>query len=264
MKVGILVDVTKCVGCEKCVVACIEKNHLNLEKSYFDRVTSRDGLSADRLLSINKVAEGRFARLSCMHCLDPACVSACLVGAITKTAEGPVIYDPDKCIGCRYCMLACPFHIPRYEWNATKPFMRKCTMCYDRLEENELPACVQACPHKAIVFGERRELLNRAHAAINSNRGKYLNYVWGEKEYGGTSVIYISDVDLAKIGWQSEPATPIPDFTQPLIDKTPAIGLTVGGFLVGLTWIVKRRMELAEKKDKADNQNDKKEAQKNV
>ncbi len=262
---GILVDTTKCTGCEKCVVACIEKNHLNLEKSYYDRVTSRDGLSADRWLSINKVSEGHFTRLSCMHCVDPACVSACLVGAITKTSEGPVIYDTSKCIGCRYCMLACPFHTPRYEWNAIKPFMRKCNMCYDRLQRNELPACVAACPYEAIIFGERNELLNRARALIRSNPGKYLNHIWGEKEYGGTSVIYISEVDLAGMGWHNEPSTPIPDFTQPLIEKTPEIGLTVGSVLVGLTWIIRRRMKLTGHTDQSgDNDKMKEKVQEDV
>jgi formate dehydrogenase iron-sulfur subunit len=251
--VALLVDITKCTGCEKCVLACIEKNKLNLEKSYFDRVTARDGLSADRFLSINKINQDHFTRLSCMHCLEPACVSACLVSGITKSKEGAVIYDPDKCIGCRYCMLACQFHIPRYEWNVTKPFMKKCNLCYDRIKENELPACVEACPNDAIIFGDRKKLLKQAHRIINSKSEKYLKHVWGEKEYGGTSVLYISDIDLAKIGWSDKPVTPIPHLTEPLIEKTPVIGLTVGGFLVGLNWIIKRRMEFAGQNDKIRN-----------
>ena len=96
-------------------------------------------------------------------------VSVCPVTALEKTNEGPVIYDPDKCIGCRYCMLACPFHIPRYEWNETNPFMKKCNMCYNRIKENQLPACVEACPQKAIVFGDRNKLLKRAHLIIDNN-----------------------------------------------------------------------------------------------
>jgi formate dehydrogenase iron-sulfur subunit len=251
---AILADVTKCIGCEKCVAACIGKNNLNLEKSYFDRETSRDGLSADRFLSIKKISEGRYARFSCMHCIEPACVSACLVGGITKSKEGPVIYDPDKCIGCRYCMLACPFHIPRYEWNETKPFMKKCNMCFDIIKENKQPACVQACPQKAIIFGNRNSIIKYARSIINNNPGNYINDIWGQKEYGGTSVLYISDIDLAKIGWPSKTVTPIPRLTEPLIEKTPSIGLTVGGFLVGLNWIIKRRMESAKQNDKTKNQ----------
>ena len=254
---AILVDVTKCTGCEKCVTACIEKNQLNLEKSYFDRETSREGLSSDRLLSIIKIESGRFARYSCMNCIDPACVSACIVGGISKTKEGPVIYDPDKCIGCRYCMLACPFHIPRYEWNKTKPFMKKCNMCYDKIIENKLPACVEACPQKAIIFGEREKLLIHARSVIKKNPIKYLNHIWGQKEYGGTCVLFISDVDITKMGWQDKPSFPVPDYTQPLIEKTPVIGLTVGGFLVGLNWLVRRKNELAVENNKIQKQNKK-------
>lgn len=242
---AILIDVTKCTGCEKCVEACVKKNDLNLEKSFFDRETSRDGLSADRLLSIKEIHPNRFVRFSCMHCLDPACVSACIVGGITKSKTGPVIYDPDKCIGCRYCMLACPFHIPRYEWNQIKPFIKKCDLCYDRIKENKIPACVEACPQKAIIFGERYKLLRHARSTINTNKNKYLNHIWGQKEYGGTLVLFISDIDLTELGWPNKPVIPVPEYTEPLIEKTPAIGLTVGGFLVGLHWILRRKNELA-------------------
>jgi len=248
---AILVDVTKCIGCEKCVTACIEKNDLDLQRSYFDRETSRDGLSADRLLSIKKIDPDRFARYSCMHCADPACVSACIVGGITKSKEGPVIYDCDKCIGCRYCMLACPFHIPRYEWNDTKPFMKKCDMCYDRIKENKLPACVEACPQKALIFGDRNKLLKHAHSLMKNNHGKYLNHIWGQKEYGGTSILFISDIDLTKLGWPNKQTVPVPEHTEPLIKETPVIGLTVGGFLVGLNWIIKRRNELTAENNKS-------------
>ncbi len=254
---AVLVDVTKCTGCEKCVEACIKKNNLDPDKAYFDSVISRDGLSADRLLTIKKIDRGHFSRLSCMHCIEPACVSACLVGGITKTKEGPVIYDPDKCIGCRYCMLACPFHIPQYEWNEVRPFMKKCNLCYDRIKENKLPACVEACPQKAIVFGERKKLLEKAHAAINKNKDKYLNHVWGEKEYGGTSVLYISDISLGSMGWVTESLSPIPNFTEPLIEKTPVIALTVGGFLLGINWIIRRRMELSGEDNKHKKQDEK-------
>ena len=130
---GILVDVTKCIGCEKCVAACTERNGLNPWQADRDRAVTSDGLSEHRLCTVLKVGDGRFARKSCMHCLEPSCVAACLVGALTKTPEGPVVYDRSKCIGCRYCMLACPFHVPRYEWDETIPYMIKCDMCADRL-----------------------------------------------------------------------------------------------------------------------------------
>ena len=141
----VVVDRQRCKGCERCVEACVEANGLDPIKAEVDRATTRDGLSANRLSSILPVEEGRFARKSCLHCLEPSCVSACLVGGITKTDAGPVVYDPDKCIGCRYCMLACPFHVPRYEWSKTTPFMRKCHLCFERADAGGVPACVEAC-----------------------------------------------------------------------------------------------------------------------
>jgi formate dehydrogenase iron-sulfur subunit len=242
---AILVDVTKCTGCERCVEACIEENGLDPAKAQADRAVTKDGLSENRLLSVPKVEEGRFVRLSCMHCLEPSCVSACLVGGITKTSEGPVVYDPEKCIGCRYCMLACPFHIPRYEWSSAVPYMRKCAMCFERQEEERVPACVEACPHEALRFGDRTTLLREAHATISREPGRYIDRLWGEHEFGGTCVLYLSDVDLGTMGWPSQETESIPSLTEPLIAKTPIIGLSVMGSLLGIDWVIRRRMRLA-------------------
>jgi formate dehydrogenase iron-sulfur subunit len=176
-----------------------------------------------------------------MHCLEPSCVSACLVGGLTLTEEGAVIYDPNKCIGCRYCMLACPFHIPRYEWSETVPFVKKCTLCFTRLKEGEIPACVEACPNQALQFGKREELLELAHNRTESEPSKYLPHIWGEHEFGGTSVLYLSDVDLDALGWPRQGEVPIPEITEPLISKTPHIGISVLASLCGLNWIIKRR-----------------------
>ncbi|MFP4624422.1 MAG: 4Fe-4S dicluster domain-containing protein [Gemmatimonadota bacterium] len=240
---GLLVDVTKCTGCERCVAACVEANGLDPRRAERDRATVADGLSAERLLSLVEV-DGRYARKSCMHCLEPACVSACLVGGITKTPEGPVVYDPEKCIGCRYCMLACPFQVPRYEWDETAPFMRKCAGCFERVAAGAVPACVDACPNDALEFGPRQRLLDEAHGRIARHPGRYLPRVWGEHELGGTSVLYVSDVELTALGWPEDTVS-IPSLTQPLIEKTPAIGLSVAGCLLGVNWVIRRRMQLA-------------------
>ena len=246
---GILVDVTRCKACEKCVYACTERNGLDRWAAEHDRATTRDGLSAHRLSTILDVGDGRFARKSCMHCLEPSCVSACLVGGLTKQPDGPVIYDADKCIGCRYCMLSCPFHIPRYQWEKTVPYVIKCDMCADRLAQNKLPACVEACPEGALTFGDRDKLLQEARKRISSHPDQYQNHIWGEKEFGGTSVMYISDVDLASLGWPEPEPSSIPSLTEPLVHKTPFIGLTVGLGLIGLNWIIKRRNQLSLEKD---------------
>jgi formate dehydrogenase iron-sulfur subunit len=241
---GILIDVTKCTACEKCVAACTANKGLDPWQADRDRAVTADGLSEYRLSTVLKVADGRFARKSCMHCLEPSCVSACIVGGLTKTPEGPVVYDRDKCIGCRYCMLACPFHVPRYEWDKTVPYMVKCDMCSDRLSRNQPPACVEACPQKALTFGDRDQLLNHARSLIRQNPDRYRQHIWGEKEFSGTSVMYVSDVDLAALGWPAHGAAAIPSLTEPLIHKTPFIGLGVATALLGLNWIIKRRDEL--------------------
>ncbi|MFW6276271.1 MAG: 4Fe-4S dicluster domain-containing protein, partial [Bacteroidota bacterium] len=241
----------KCTGCESCVNACIEHNNLNEYNAELARANSKDGLSADKFLSINKNNDGKYIRKSCMHCIDPACVSACLVGGLQKLEEGPVIYNPDKCIGCRYCMLSCPFNIPRYEWTETDPYVQKCQMCYEQLLQGKTPECVEACPNGAIIFGERNALLKAAYKKISSSPN-YLKHVWGEHELGGTYVLYISDVNLSGEGWPVDAAFNIPGLTEPLIESTPIIGLGVGTVLIGLNWIIGRRKKIASEENKED------------
>ena len=241
---AILNDVTRCTGCESCIKACVESSKL---ADALPAVRSRpDRLSGRRLASIVKTPDGAYARKSCLHCLEPACAEACLVGAIKKTPEGPVVYDAEKCIGCRYCMLACPFGIPRYEWDKTEPYITKCTMCVERLKAGQIPACVEACPHEAMVFGERHELIAEAHRRIQSKPDVYLPHVYGERELRGTSVLYISDSPLDVLGWPEKVgAKSIPSYTWPVISATPGIAIGVASVLTGVNWIVQRRMKLA-------------------
>jgi formate dehydrogenase iron-sulfur subunit len=252
--VGILFDVTRCTGCERCVDACVEVNGLDPVAAARDRATT-DGLSANRLLSLVPVGDDRFARMSCMHCVEPSCVAACLVGGISKTPEGPVVYDPDKCIGCRYCMLACPFHVPRYEWGETKPFVKKCSMCFERVVDGEMPACVEACPNDALASGPRDELLAEAQARIRNAPDLYLPRVWGEKEWGGTSVLIVSDVDLVQAGWPATDTAAIPSLTEPLIRKTPLIGTAVAAGTWALSAIIQRRQRLMGSETNRDDEN---------
>ena len=161
-RMAILNDVTRCTGCEKCVDACQAANQLPRERPW-RWLRSIDDLSSSRWTTIRRIrgADGfHNVRRQCRHCLEPECVSVCIVGALVKTPEGPVIYDADRCIGCRYCMIACPWEIPRYSWEQTVPFVQKCDLCYERVTSTgSPPACVAACPHEATVFGE----IGRAH-----------------------------------------------------------------------------------------------------
>jgi len=240
---AILIDVTRCTGCERCVEACNESN--GLEPEIPARKQSRDGLSSRRLATIVALPERRFAKKQCVHCLHPGCVDACLVGAITKTKEGPVIYDPSKCIGCRYCMLACPLSIPRYEWDKKLPYMKKCDMCFDRLREGKVPACVEACPNQVCVFGERDDLLRQARERVAKAGGKYIDHVYGEEELGGTCVLYVSDKPLDAFGWPEKVGRrAIMSYTWPVMSKTPWLAGGVATFLVGTYAVIQRRMKL--------------------
>jgi formate dehydrogenase iron-sulfur subunit len=241
---AILTDTTRCTGCQTCVAACKEANHLSKDQP---RRWKReiDSLSATRFTTIVAKPGGHYVRQLCRHCKEPACVSACIVGALQKTPEGPVIYDGDKCMGCRYCMMACPYGIPRYEWADAVPYIRKCIMCYTRLKDGGQPACTEACPEKATIFGTRAEMLALARDRIAKNPGKYVNKVFGEHEVGGTSVLYISDIPLGFLGWQPNLGDePLPKLTWAALKKVPPVVIGVAGAMTGVYWIIGRRMRL--------------------
>jgi formate dehydrogenase iron-sulfur subunit len=242
---AILTDVTRCTGCEACVTACQEHNDLPRERAWrwLHRI---DDLSHARWTTLRRLRDDRFVRRQCRHCIDPECVSVCIVGALQKTKEGPVTYDRDLCIGCRYCMIACPWEIPRYSWEETVPFIQKCDLCHDRVtKEGRVPACVEACPEEATIFGERQELLDEAHRRLEQEPDRYIQKVWGEHEVGGTSVLYISDVDLnltdldAPVGDHD----PLPHRTTRILHQMPLAFLGMAGVMYGLHWIIRRRQQ---------------------
>jgi formate dehydrogenase iron-sulfur subunit len=242
---AILIDTTRCVGCETCVAACKEENGLGKDRPWRGQA-SIDSLSATRNITVHRRPENRFVVQQCRHCLEPACASACLVGAMQKTPEGPVIYDADKCIGCRYCLLACPYGIPRYDWDTAVPVVHKCTMCYHRLQEGRIPACVEACPQNASVFGSRDELLAEARRRIADNPGKYSPRIYGEHEVGGTSVMYITDTSLAFLAYKPDLGDqPLPALTWQSLKKVPPVIVGMGAVMGAVYWTVNRRMRLA-------------------
>ena len=242
---AILIDTTLCTGCEECIVACKLENHLgkDVPRPWKKRI---DDLSSTRYSTFEHKPGGRHVRVQCRHCLEPACVSACLVGAMQKTPEGAVIYDGDVCMGCRYCMTACPYGIPRYDWEQAVPYVRKCTLCYPRIKEGKQPACVDACPTKAMIFSTREALLKEAHQRLARNPDRYVKKVFGETEIGGTAVIYISDIDLGFLSFQPDMGDQaLPEKTWAALSKVPPMILGVGGVMTGLYWFIGRRMRLA-------------------
>jgi len=245
---AILTDVTKCIGCEECVLACKQANDTGLEDAPWQWQGEATDLSSTRWTTIDRTVEGRYVRVHCRHCLDPSCAAACPVGALKITAEGAVAYDPAICMGCRYCLVACPFRMTRYEWESPTPRVRKCILCYDKIKAHLLdqPACTAKCPTGATVFGERDALLVEAKRRIRSEPARYLHHVWGEHEVGGTSVLYISDVDLVTAGWPAGLGHHAePYLAEQVLQTVPATFLAVGTAMVGIHWVVKRRQKLA-------------------
>ncbi len=247
---GILTDITKCIGCESCVAACKEINKTGKDRPWRWQ-QNIDSLSATRWTTIIKKPGHHFVRQQCRHCVSPACVSVCPVGALQKTVEGPVIYDVSRCIGCRYCMMSCPFGIPRYTWDTPTPSVSKCVMCYEKIKSGEIqqPACTKACPTHATIFGDREALIAEAHDRIRKDPGKYIDRVWGEHEVGGTSVLYVSDINLDFLSWDKDlPKDALPGMVFNVLEKVPKIFLGMGAFMYGFYWIIERRERLSEKK----------------
>jgi formate dehydrogenase iron-sulfur subunit len=232
---AILVDITKCIGCKSCEQACKQVHGFPME--------SEPKLSPTALTVVEEHGD-RYVRKMCMHCQDPACASACLVGALKKTAAGPVTYDSSKCIGCRYCIVACPFSVPRYEWSKLAPYVKKCDMCAARQAQGQQPACVEACPVQASISGTREEILEEAQRRI-LNDSKYVKHIYGTEEAGGTSVFFISDVAFEKLGFTHAPKQNMPVLTANALGDTPTVILMGGALLSGLYWITQRRAQVA-------------------
>jgi formate dehydrogenase iron-sulfur subunit len=240
MSYGFLLDTTLCIGCEACMDACHESHNQPDTESY--------ELSDTNFTVVKSISEGNeeiYYRKMCMHCEHPSCVSVCPVGAFEKTKEGPVIYDGSKCMGCRYCLLACPFDVPKYEWDNTFPLVKKCDMCFDRLSKGLKPACAEACPTEATLFGKRDELIAIAQERIKSEPEKYYPHIYGVNEAGGTSILILSSISLNKLGFKSTNfQEAFPNFTWKAMREIPNVVTFGGVFLYGLWWIINRRIEL--------------------
>jgi len=256
-RVGVLTDTTLCIGlnCRRCEIACAKENGLPPikkppeDESVFNEVRRTH---ADQFTVVNRFPNPEkpdghpvYVKRQCMHCDEPACASACLVSAFTKTPEGPVVYNPDVCIGCRYCMMACPFNIPAYEYDsALHPRVRKCTMCYEtRTSKGQRPACVQACPNEVLTFGKRSELIDFAHEKIRSNPDRYINHVYGENDVGGTGWLYLAGVPYEALDMRTDlGTTPYPELTRGFLSAVPVV-LTMWPVLFGGIYLFSRRRD---------------------
>jgi formate dehydrogenase iron-sulfur subunit len=241
MAKAILCDATLCIGCKLCEKACAERNNL----PYDDNVAGEAKQSAHKFTVVLSSGD-KFMRRLCMNCEDPTCASVCPVAALRKTTEGPVVYDERRCIGCRYCMLACPFGVPKYEWGKVLPRVRKCDMCADRVASGRPTACAEACPTGATTFGDRETLITEAKDRIGKAPDQYVNHIYGLTEVGGTSVLLLSSIPFEQFGYRTDlDKEPLPLLTYRVLSHIPDL-VTLGGVLLGgVWWITSRRDEVA-------------------
>ncbi len=293
MSTACLFDMTLCIGCRACQVACKAWNEMPPEHTRFNGAggggENPGALSSKTYtrITFHEIPDDKgalersvFVKRQCMHCLDPACVSACPVAALQvidgdRNDAGAVVYDAAKCMGCRYCMLACPFSVPKFEWDKRVPSIQKCTFCFDRLdktraetdvngislagesqdrfnESQRIPACVKVCPTGAMIVGEREELIAEGYRRMEAQKNKtdtwqYVNHIYGEKEAGGTSWLYLANVPFDHLGFRIDLGVrPYPEYTNVALGGVPPAVLGVGAVLGGVYWMLQRRTEVEE------------------
>lgn len=233
---AILVDVTRCVGCGACSEGCQRSNGLPAHEAR--------GFDEQTFTYVMDRGNDVYVRRLCMHCEEPACASVCPVKALEKTAAGPVTYDAEKCMGCRYCMMACPFGVPTYEWRTAAPRVRKCQMCVHRGEEG--PMCAEVCPAEATIAGARDVLVAEAWARIAAAPDTYYPRIYGLAEAGGTCTLYIGPRAPAELGLPVVGTDrPLPELTWRALRHVPDVVIFGGVFLGGLYWLTRRKDDVA-------------------
>ena len=259
---GVLCDTSLCIGCRKCEQACNTVNELPAPVKTFDdltvldqkrRTTNNAFTVVNRYDNADKSDQTSYRKMQCNHCLEPACASACFVKALQKSPSGAVVYDASVCVGCRYCMIACPFEIPTYEYDEVlTPRIRKCTLCQPRITKGLRPQCVEICPTGALSFGKRDALLEVAKKRIMDKSDQYINHIYGQHEMGGTSWLYIADTSFAQIGLNEHLGDkPAIEYTSGVLSAVP---LVVGLWPVLLTGVyaITKRKEIIAKKEQAE------------
>ncbi len=243
--VGVLTDTTRCIGCRACEKACTEAHGFEVPDIENDNALATIRTTSEiqwTVVNRYETEKGEvFVKKQCMHCWQPACTSACLTNAMYKTKDGPVIWRPNKCMGCRFCMVSCPFDIPKFEYFEWNPKIQKCNMCWDRLEKGKKPACVEACPTDTLMFGMKRDLMEIARVRVYNHPTKYVHKIYGEHEVGGTGWLYLSAVPFDQIGFRMDLGiTPYPEYTRDFLYAVPVIFFGFPALLLGLSLLAAR------------------------
>lgn len=242
--VGVLVDLARCKGCRRCEQVCAHVNGLPMPELTSDEDQATKKTTSDKQLTVVNTYQTEkgpvHVKRQCLHCQTPACTAACLTQAMLKTKEGPVVWRANKCMGCRYCMLSCPFDMPKFEYESPTPRIMKCRMCWERASENRPPACVEFCPNEALTFGTRESLLETARQRIYGAPGKYVTHIFGEREAGGTGFLYVSPVPFEQLGFPTRVGEEsVPGHTFGFLCSVPVVDTLWPAFLLGLYFATK-------------------------
>lgn len=234
---AILYDSTRCAGCQSCEISCAEAHGLPapIEVPEAGKVRKTDENHRTVVNAFTTDAGESYLKKQCMHCNEPACAAACLTQAMYKTEEGPVIWRGEKCMGCRYCMISCPFDSPKFEYQSPNPKIEKCDMCYEKQVKGEKPVCVENCPAEALTFGTRREMMKEARKRVVENPGQYDDYIYGEQEAGGTGYLYLTGVPAEKLGLNTSVQTKsYPELTKGFLYSVPSVFVLWPAILLGI------------------------------
>jgi len=238
---GVLVDTTRCLGCRTCEAVCAEAHGLPQpdlgDSTVFDHERTTSETQWTVVNRYQTSAGEVFVKRQCMHCNQPACASACLVRAMYKTAEGPVIWRENKCMGCRFCMVSCPFDIPKFEYSSPIPKIQKCLLCWERVREGKQPACVESCPGEALLFGKKRDILEEARTRIYQNPTEYVHEIYGEREVGGSAWLYLAAAPFEELGFRTDLGDrPYPELTTGFLYAVPLVFILWPAALLGMSY----------------------------
>ncbi|MHC1702336.1 MAG: 4Fe-4S dicluster domain-containing protein [Tenuifilaceae bacterium] len=240
---AILYDSWRCGGCQSCEIACAEAHGFPIPTDV-PKVGEIRKTSENQRLAVNifDTSKGEvYIRNQCMHCNEPACAAACLTQAMYKTKEGPVIWRGNKCMGCRYCMVSCPFDVPKFEYHSPNPKIEKCDMCYEKTQNGGVPSCVEICPAEALVYGTRRELIAEARKRIHDNPGVYSEVIYGEHEAGGTGFLYLTPTPIDELGFNgSMQKSSYPELSKGFLFAVPTVFVLIPPILLGIHEATKR------------------------